>query len=105
MQGVYYKLGSQMSRHRPSDEPSRVSVQYEGQVEEALVGFHVGYIRDPEAIGRYGSEISTDEIRGRDSAPVPASSTFLMAAEATLESFFSHQPRYPFTAAANTHRL
>ena len=103
LQGIYDELGSWMARHRPSDEPSRVSVQHKRQVKEAFVGFHIGYVRNPEAIRRYGSEISVDEIRGRDGTPIPASSAFLTAAEATLEPFFTHQSGDPLPATANAY--
>jgi hypothetical protein len=82
-----------MSRHRPSDEPSPVSVQHERHIEETFLGFYVSYVRNPQAIGRSGGEVSADEIRGGHGTPIPASGSPSSATKAALQSCFAHQPR------------
>jgi hypothetical protein len=41
LQGVDHKLGPHVGAHRPTDDPSRVGVQDEGQVEEAFLSRYV----------------------------------------------------------------
>src|SRR5436309_1663731 len=70
LQPVRDELAPQVSRHFPSDEPSGVSVQHKRQAEEAFLCFYVGNVRNPQAIGCYGGEVSADEIRGGHAAPI-----------------------------------
>src|SRR5947209_8548250 len=93
LQGIYDKFGSKMSRHSPSNEPSRVSVQHKRHVEEAFLGFYVSYVCNPQPIGRLGAEVSTDEVRGWHDTPIPASGSLpsTAATQAALQSCLAHQ--------------
>ena len=62
---IWHQLGAQMGLHRPADNPAAERVENHGQVEEAGPGRDVGYIGDPQAIGRGGREVAFDQIRRR----------------------------------------
>jgi hypothetical protein len=61
---IYDELGSQMSRHRPSDESAGVSVQHERRIEEASSGLHIGCVRYPDPISSRTPAVRADWIRG-----------------------------------------
>ena len=47
VQGIQNQLGSQMVRHRPTDDPAAPDIHDDCQVEEARRGRDVGDVRDP----------------------------------------------------------
>src|SRR5215218_7751799 len=50
IQSVEYQLRPEMVGHGPSDDPSGVGVQDEREVEPALPGSYVCYVRNPQTI-------------------------------------------------------
>src|SRR5215217_6278253 len=88
-----------MIGHRPGDDPPRVDVQHERQMEESFVGLDVGYVRRPEPVR--GGEVSVYEIGGRRSPGIRASDSLLPPALAASDSGFTHQSGHP--APSTTH--
>src|SRR5215213_4502742 len=90
-----------MIGHRPGDDPPRVDVQHERQMEESFVGLDVGYVRRPEPVRGGGGEVSVYEIGGRRSPGIRASDSLLPPALAASDSGFTHQSGHP--APSTTH--
>src|SRR5215211_3232000 len=62
LQGVHDELGTQVSSHRPADHPPAADIKDEGQVDEALSGADVGYIRNPEPVQHLRGEVPSDQV-------------------------------------------
>ena len=99
VQGVQNQLGSQMVRHRPTDDPAAPDIHDDRQVEEARRGRDIGDIRDPQPVWTVRLEVAVDQIgRGsgvfvalrRDRAAAPAA-----GADQTGRA---HQPGNPLAA-------
>src|SRR5215211_6723434 len=63
LQGVDHELGPHVGVHRPTDDPSRVGVQDEGQVEKALLRRYVGDVRQPDPVRTTGNEVPAKQVR------------------------------------------
>ncbi len=48
LQGVDHEFGPKMRGHRPTDDPSRMSVQDESQVEEPFLRRYIRDVRQPD---------------------------------------------------------
>ena len=53
-----------MGCHRPADHPPAAGIEDEGQVDEALSGADVGYVRYPQPVGLLCGEVPPDQVRG-----------------------------------------
>ena len=55
--------GSQVCGHRPADHTTTAGIENEGQVDEALRGANVGYVRYPQPIRFSRDEVPFDQVR------------------------------------------
>jgi hypothetical protein len=62
LQGLYDDLLSQTGCHRPADHPPAAAIEDEGQVDEALRGTTVGYVRDPQPIRFSREEVPFEQV-------------------------------------------
>src|SRR5215213_11299569 len=92
-----------MRGHRPPHHPAAASVEDEGQVDEALSGADVGYVRNPQPIRLFLDEVSADQIgsglpkRYALGGPQPASPN------TAPELRPAHEPRHPLPGAADAY--
>lgn len=70
-QGVHDDLRSEVILHRPTDHPTRVDIEDEGQIEEAFPRGDLGDIRHPDPVHLRGREAPLDRIFDRKIAPAP----------------------------------
>ncbi len=61
-EGAHDDLGSQVALHRPSNDPTRVDVEDEGQVQEAFIRRDVCDVRDSHLVFARGLEVPFHEI-------------------------------------------
>jgi hypothetical protein len=104
LEGIDHELCSHVGVHRPSNDPARMSVQDEGQVEEALPCRYVSDVRQPYPVGLSGHEVPAKQIRCRSSPRITASGSPFAASRATSEPGGSHQPRYSPSTATDPER-
>src|SRR5215207_1171386 len=105
LQGVDHEFGSEVVLHRPSDDPSRMHVEDEGQVQETLPRWDIRDVRHPYPVHPRSREVSLHEVSGRRvpaSAGSPASAP---AAHAAMQPGFAHEPLDPLARAASPERL
>jgi transposase len=102
LQSVDHELRAEMVGHRPADHLPGVDVEDEGEIQKALPSMDVSNIRRPDLIRSCGSEVATDEIRGRDGVLVSASSAFPTTSDAALKTRFAHQACNPLPGAAHS---
>src|SRR5215210_24710 len=104
LEGIHHKLGSHVGVHRPPDDPTRMGVQDEGQVEEALPRRYVRDVRHPDPVGLSGHEVPAKQIWGGSSPRIAAGGSTLLAPHTTPESLDSHQSSYPPACAFHSER-
>src|SRR5947209_1375797 len=68
LKSIHDQLRSQVSCHRPTDEPPGVDIQHKRQIQEALLGIDVGNVSRPEPVGCCGGEVPADQILGAGTA-------------------------------------
>jgi hypothetical protein len=90
-----------MGLHRPADNPAAERVEHHGQVEEAGPGRDVGYIGDPQAIGRGGREVALDQIRRGARPGVVLGGGCPVAPAYALKPARAHQPGHPLASYPN----
>src|SRR3712207_5746928 len=64
LQGIEHEVGPGRARHAPAHDPAGEDVDYEGRVDEAAPGRHVGKIRDPQPVRALGLELPVDPVEG-----------------------------------------
>ena len=104
LEGIDHELCPHVGVHRPSNDPARMGVQDEGQVEEALPRRYVGDVRQPDPVRLSGHEVPAKQIRCRSSPRITASGSPFAASRATSEPGGSHQPRYSPSTATDPER-
>jgi hypothetical protein len=63
--GIEHQLTMDRCTSRPANDPSRVKVHDDGQIQPTLPGADIGYIRDPDTIGRGHGKLSFEQIRNQ----------------------------------------
>jgi hypothetical protein len=103
LQRVEDELGAHVRRQLPADDPPRVAVEDEGEVEEAVPGAQVGEVADPLLVLRPRSEVALEEVTGaldrrlvRDRRPLPA------ATQLALDPVLAHHPGDPVAPDLDT---
>src|SRR5215208_3057238 len=95
LKSIYHELRSQMGCHRPADYFPRVDIQDEGQVEKALPGMDVGYVRRPEPVRSRCGEVSLHEIGSGSGVKIAAGGSLPTTADAALQTCLAHQSSNP----------
>src|SRR5215203_4250113 len=80
--------------HRPPDNPARMGVHDEGQVEKALSRRYVRDVRQPDPVGLSGHEVPAKQVWCGSSPRITASSSTLLTPHTALEPGGFHQPCY-----------
>src|SRR3712207_4280672 len=104
LEGIDHELRPHVGAHRPPDDPSRIGVQDEGQIQEVFPRRYVGDVRQPDPIGLAGHEVPAEQVRRWSSPWIAASGSTLLAPHTTPESRGSHQSSYPPASAPYSER-
>src|SRR5215207_1155432 len=95
-----------MGGHRPAHHSPGVDIQNEGQVEETFIRVQIRYVRRPEPIWCWGSEVSLHQVWSGNSERVLAGSVPPPAApQAAPEPILSHQTGNTSPRAAHSQSL
>jgi hypothetical protein len=57
------QFGAQVIAHGPADDLAAVEIHDGGEIQPALVGWNVGDVGEPDAVGRRGREVAIDQVR------------------------------------------
>src|SRR4051812_16259295 len=104
LKNVDHQLCFEVSGHRPSDHSPGVDIEYEGQVEEALISSaQIRYVRRPVPVWSRCSEVPVHEIHSGHGVRVPAGGAPLSSTQAaSQEAGSSHQASDPLSGAAHS---
>ena len=97
-------LSSHVGVHRPPDDPSRMGVQDEGQVEEAFPCRYVGDVRQPDPVGLAGDEVPAKQVWGGSSPRITTGGSTLLAPHTASQPCDFHQSGYPPASAPYSER-
>jgi hypothetical protein len=92
------ELGAHVLGHRPADDPARVAVDHDGQVELALPRRDLGQIGDPQPIRRGRVEVARDQIRRRAHTTHADRRLAAPADQQAAQAGLAHQPRNALAA-------
>lgn len=105
LQGVQRQIGPERAGDPSADDPARKGVDYEGPIDEAPPGGHVGEVRDPELVRTLRAEVPVHQVPGARSglvrvggppeAPVPGDAPQALLAHEALERAPSHRNPLP----------
>src|SRR5215210_3701631 len=104
LQGVDHELGPHAGVHRPTDDPSRVGIQDEGEVEEALPRRYVGDIRQPDPVRTTGNEVPGKQVRCGSSPRITAGGSAPLTPHTASKLCGPHQSRHSPSAAYDPER-
>src|SRR5918994_4825514 len=92
-----------MRGHRPADYPAAAGVEDEGEVDEALLGADVGYVRHPQPVGLFHGEVPPDQVRSHLPQGRTVVGSHPPAAQAALKLRLAHESCDPLPAAADAY--
>jgi hypothetical protein len=105
-QGVDDELGVTAGAHGPPDDAAGAEVEHAGEVETSVVGVELGEVGHPPLVWELGTEVSLEQVRGRCTRPILASSPAPSVRE-SRQTGSAHQPADAFVvhAVATTMQL
>ena len=96
-----HEFGAQISLHRPAHDPAAEDVEHHGQIEKARPSRDVGYIGDPQAIGRRGGEVALDQIWGGSGVAIAHRGGYPVAPAYAFKPARTHQSGYALASHPN----
>ena len=96
-----YQLGTQIGLHRPTHDPAAENVEHHRQIEKARPGRNVGYIGNPQPIGRRCAEVALDQVRRRPRGAIAHRGNDPVAPAHAAQPDRAHQPCNALDAHAN----
>src|SRR5215218_4224324 len=95
LKGADHELRPHVVLHGPPDDPSRMGVQDEGQIQKAFLRRYVGDVRQPDPVGPSGHEVPAKQVRGGSSPRIAAGGSTLLAPHTAPESRSSQSVELP----------
>jgi hypothetical protein len=92
LQSVQRQAGAQGGRDPPADDGAAVGVDDERGVAKPRPGGHIGQVRDPQAVGGRGGEVTADQVGRTVGGLCGRGGGSLAAADDPADAELAHEP-------------
>ena len=92
LQGIHHEARMLGSAHTPTDDPSRVGIDDEGNVGKALPAGDVGEVRQPQRVRTGCVELPVHPVERTGNGWIADGRANLPAAHGSLQTHLAHQP-------------